>query len=120
MSEIKQAADSNSTSATLRNGQFYITLHHITLPATYFLLALPAWYAEQGLYNGRTSVRLSVCPVDRQQQRRVAGLLLSAPPAGDIDRQRRAPGTQQQRRYSTARRSAANAGSVILRAEDRG
>jgi len=27
----------------------------------------------------RPSVRLSVCPVDRQQQRRAAGLLLSAP-----------------------------------------
>jgi len=27
----------------------------------------------------RPSVRLSVCPVDRQQQRRLAGLLLSAP-----------------------------------------
>ena len=29
-----------------------------------------------------------LCPVDQQQQRRAAGLLLSAPRAGDIDRQR--------------------------------
>jgi len=38
---------------------------------------LPAQYAEQGLCNGRVSVRPSVCPVDRQQQRRAAGLLMS-------------------------------------------
>ena len=30
-----------------------------------------AQYAQQSLWNGRVSVRLSVCPVDRQQQRRV-------------------------------------------------
>jgi len=36
------------------------------------------------------SVRLSVCSVDRQQQR-AAGLLLSALRAGDIDRRLRAP-----------------------------
>jgi len=46
------------------------------------------------------SVRLSVCPIDQQQQQRVAGLLLSALWAGYIDRQLRA-------------RSAANAGSVM-------
>jgi len=33
----------------------------------------------------------SVCPIDRQQQRHAAGLLLSATRAGDIDRPRRAP-----------------------------
>jgi len=37
----------------------------------------------------RLSVRPSVCPVDQQQQRRAAGLLLSAPRAGNIDRQLR-------------------------------
>ena len=31
------------------------------------------------------SERLSVCPVNRQQQRRAAGLLLSSPLAGDIN-----------------------------------
>ena len=35
-------------------------------------------YAQQGLCNGRESVRLSVCPIDRQRQRRPAGLLLSS------------------------------------------
>jgi len=57
---------------------------------------------------GRPSVCPSVCPVDRQQQRRAAGLLLSTPLAGNIDRQlrmrcgRRAAdtGAQQQRRRS--------------------
>jgi len=44
------------------------------------LLALPA---QQGLCNGRASVRPSVCPIDRQQQRRPAGLLLSALRARD-------------------------------------
>jgi len=34
---------------------------------------------EQGIYNGRVSVRPSVCPVIRPQQRLAAGLLLSAP-----------------------------------------
>ena len=33
----------------------------------------------------RSSVHLSVCPVDRQQQRRAAGLLPSARRAGDVD-----------------------------------
>ena len=32
------------------------------------------------------SVRPSVCPIDRQQQRLAAGLLLKVPPEGDIDR----------------------------------
>ena len=36
----------------------------------------------------RPSVRPSVCPINRQQQC-AAGLLLSAPRAGDIDRYRR-------------------------------
>ena len=72
---------------------------------------LPALRAEHGLRNGpvsvRPSVRPSVCPVDRQQQRRAAGLLLSALCS---------PRTSCCRRP----RSTANAGSVMLRAEDRG
>jgi len=52
----------------------------------------------------------SVCPVDRQQQRHAAGLLLSAVRVGDIDRQLRAP-------CSRRRRSAANAGSLTLEAD---
>jgi len=43
----------------------------------------------------------------------VAGLLLSAVCAKDIDRQRRAPGSSS----AAARRSAANAGNVMLTAE---
>ena len=50
------------------------------------LLTLPAQYVEQGLCNGRASVRPSVRPIDRQQQRWPAALLLSALRAGDIDR----------------------------------
>ena len=34
----------------------------------------------------RPSVRPSICPIDRLQQRRATGLLLSARRAGDIDR----------------------------------
>jgi len=49
----------------------------------------------------RPSVRLSVCPIIRR--RRVAGLLLSAVWAGDIDRQCRAPSSNG----AAARRSAA-------------
>jgi len=51
----------------------------------------------------RPSVRLSVCSIVGQQERRAARLLLSAPPAGDVDRQLRAPAfSVQQRRRSTA------------------
>jgi len=32
------------------------------------------------------SVHSSICPIDRQQRRLAAGLLLSALPTGDIDR----------------------------------
>jgi len=60
----------------------------------------------------RSGVRLSVLSFHRQQ-RRVAGLLLSAVRTGDIDR---APGSNS----AAARRSAANAGSVTLTAEGRG
>ena len=46
------------------------------------LLTPLAYYAEQSLRNGRSSirpsVRPSVCHIDRQQQRRAAGLLLSS------------------------------------------
>jgi len=59
------------------------------------------------------SVRQSVCPISRAQQRRAAGLLMNAVRAKDIDRQRRAPGSSS----AAARRSAANAGNVTLRAE---
>ena len=56
----------------------------------------------------RPSVCQSVCPIDQQQQRRAAGLLLSAVQPGDIDRQQRAPSSN----CATARRSAANATST--------
>jgi len=46
---------------------------------------------------------------------RAAGLLLGVPLAGDIDRQRRAPGARQQQRRST-RPAAAYAGSVSFTA----
>ena len=60
------------------------------------------------------SVRPSVCPVVRQQERRVAGLLLSALRAGDISREQ-APVLSSN--GAAARRTAANAGSVMLTAE---
>jgi len=59
------------------------------------------------------SVCPSVCPVDRQQQRRAVGLLLSAPRAEiSIDSGGRAS--------AGAGRSAANAGSVTLTADGGG
>jgi len=36
----------------------------------FWIYYVPAQHAVQGLWNGRVSVRPSVCPVDRQQQRR--------------------------------------------------
>jgi len=50
---------------------------------------------------GCPSVCPFVCPIIRPQHRRAAGLLLSATRTEGIDRQRRAPYTQQQRRRST-------------------
>ena len=58
------------------------------------------------------TVCLSVCP-SHHSHAAAAGLLLSAVPAGDIDRQRRAPSSSG----ATARRSAANADSVMLTTE---
>jgi len=42
-------------------------------------------YVTVGRPSVRPSVRLSVCPLDLQQQRRAASLLLNALWAGDID-----------------------------------
>ena len=64
---------------------------------------------------GRPSVRLSVCPIVRQPLRRAAGLQLSAPRAGDIDQQRRAPSPCSN--SAAARRSLANVGRAMLTAE---
>jgi len=86
------------------------------------LLTLPAQYAQQGICSGRVSVCPSVClficPVDRQQGRRAAGLLLSA---GAVSGYR---STDAGAAYLLSidiccRRScsAANAGSVMLTAE---
>jgi len=47
------------------------------------LLTLAAFSAER-LCNDTVSVRLSVCPVDRQQQRRAAGLLPRSSVANQI------------------------------------
>jgi len=60
-------------------------------------------YTAQGLCNGPVSVHPSVCPVDRQQQRRAAGLLLSA---GTCSRYRSivaCAGAQQQMRAASRR-----------------
>ena len=63
------------------------------------------------------SVRQPVCPISQTQQRRAAGLLLSAVSAKDIDRQRRAPAAAAPQPGDAARCSAANAGNVMLTAE---
>jgi len=55
--------------------------------------------------------------LSRTQQRRAAGLLVSAVRAKHIDRQRRAPGSNSDAARATARCSAANAGNVMLRDE---
>ena len=73
------------------------------------------------------SVRPSICAIDRQHQRHVTGLLLSAPRVGDVDRQLRAPCSRRRHSAATAsqhgaeaQRSAADAGSVMLTADGRG
>jgi len=62
------------------------------------------------------SVRLSVCPIDRPQQRYAAGLLLGVTRVRDIDRQRRAPNTQRLNTAPQHGAAAANAGSVTFTA----
>ena len=77
---------------------------------------LAAQYVKQGVRNGRASVRPSVCLSHRSTLMRcTAGLLLSVVWAGDIDRKRRAPAPNSN--GAAVRRSAANAGSVMLTAE---
>ena len=65
---------------------------------------------ERGLGNGR--VRPSVCPIDRQQQRRAAGLLLSARRAGGIDRLLSGTGCPVAAAPQQRESAAANAGSA--------
>jgi len=80
------------------------------------LLTTLAQYAEQGLREGRASVRLSVCPTIRPGSppySTAAGLLLCARLVGDIDR------LLHGRRNSSsaaARRLSANASSVAFTA----
>jgi len=90
--------------------------------------------AKQGLCNNRVSVCpsivspsfcLSVCPIDRQQQLRVVGLLLSTPPGRKKAYRSKAAGSGVAYQLSIGiswRRpcSAAHAGSVMLRADGRG
>jgi len=63
------------------------------------------------------TARPSVCPIDRQQQRQPAGLLLSAMPAEDTDRQLQA---RCRRRTAGAPALSSNAGSVTLTADGGG
>ena len=86
-----------------QNGDRIVTIDSATsLNSPYVLLGRIAMHsircgllltlsALRGLCNSRVSVRPSVCPVDRQQQLRAAGLLLSALRAGDMDGYLRAP-----------------------------
>jgi len=62
----------------------YDCFNHSTLTIRVYLSTLLAWYAAKSMqWYG---VRPSVCPVYRQLKQRVAGLLLWAGRAGDIDR----------------------------------
>ena len=80
------------------HGQLLEVLYHNLAEAP------SAWsYKRQCIVCG---AQWGICPIGRQQQRRPVGLLLSALPAGDIDRQLRAL-------WRRRRRSAANAGSII-------
>jgi len=77
-----------------------LMLEQNDLPAVYWHLpsSMRNWvYETVGCPSVRPSVRPSVSPIFRLQQWRPADLL-SAPQAGDIDRQRRAPEAQQQMR----------------------
>jgi len=97
--------------------------HHLITNSIFINLStLPAVCGARSMQ--RSGVRLSVssvCPIDRQQQRRPAGLLLSA------CRQKisiascvRGAGAVLQAPCCGRRRSAANAGSIVLTADDGG
>jgi len=51
--------------------------------------------SQVGCPSVRRLVRLSGCPIIRQQQRRAADLLPNAVRTGDVDRQRRAPSSNR-------------------------
>jgi len=72
---------------------------------------------RQALCNGTVSVCLSVPSVDRCSSVPPAGLLLGAPPAEDIDRQRRPQqlGGQQQMRAVSRCQPTQEAGGGLVR-----
>ena len=68
------------------------------------LLTLPCLHSmRRRVYVtvGCSSVRLSVCPVDRQQQQRAAGLLLSAGAGCRYQSKSAGAGAQQQMRAAS-------------------
>jgi len=73
--------------------------------STFFRLSALRAYMRSKVYETALcpSVCLSVRPIIRSQPQRAAALLLSAVPAGDVDRQRQRPGARQQRRHSMGR-----------------
>ena len=114
---------------SFRNGKPPIpdicTQHHHLITNSIFinLSTLPAVCGARSMQ--RSGVRLSVssvCPIDRQQQRRPAGLLLSAcrQIISIASCGRRAAGAVLQAPCCGRRRSAANAGSIVLTADDGG
>jgi len=113
---------------SFRNGKPPIpdtcTQHHHLITNSIFinLSTLPTVCGARSMQ--RSGVRLSVssvCPIDRQQQRRPAGLLLSAcRQIISIASCVRRAGAVLQAPCCRRRRSAANAGSIVLTADDGG
>ena len=92
----------------------FLTFNTKHLPTCLTYIGWLYWRCRRSI-RSRRSVTIQLqyaCPIDRQQQLRPTGLLPSALRAADVSQQLRAP-------RSKYWRSAANAGSVTLRADGR-
>jgi len=92
---LKQVAELTYQYNCFENGSLlaFVTVRYPVIHAAGNLLDRHCPHSRVYVAVGCPSVRPSVCPINRPLQQRAAGLLLGAPRAGDIDRQRRAPGS---------------------------
>ena len=104
-----------SSSSVTRNNDSKNWHNHSNYCLCYNVYQFPEshiyWYCSNSMWNRihATVERLSVCPIDRQQQRRPVGLLLSAGIA--------AVNQWLQALCCRCQRSGTNAGSVMLTAD---
>ena len=102
----RDSGDVNALIIQQRSGR--IGLYHV-------LLTLPTYCAEQGIYNGRVSVRMPVCLSHRSTAATAAGEFAAERLAGRRCQSIAAGALRMP--CCRRRRSAANTGSVMLRSD---